>query len=177
MFVGRLDDEKRIGELIRALPLVHRHRDLQLALVGTGQQRADLRRLAEELGVADRVRFLGFVPDADLSSAYAAADLFAIASVAELQSIATLEAMSAGLPVVAADALALPHLVREGENGSLFPPGDIEALARCLEGVLASEQRRAAMGEASRRIAQTHDQQRSLRRFEEIYRAIRPRRR
>ncbi|MDA2807844.1 glycosyltransferase [Nocardiopsis suaedae] len=175
VFVGRLDEEKRIDDLIRALALVKDRRDLQLALAGTGQRQAELARLAEELGVADRVRFLGFVPDEELPQVYVAGDLFAIGSVAELQSIATLEAMATGLPVVAADALALPHLVDEGGNGYLFPPGDAEALAGRLLDVLGPD-RRAAMGEASRALALTHDHRRSLDRFEEIYRSVRPRR-
>ena len=175
VFVGRLDAEKRIDELIRALPELLRHRDLQLALAGTGQRRAELERLAASLGVADRVHFLGFVPDEDLPLVYVAADLFAIGSVAELQSIATLEAMSTGLPVVAADALALPHLVRPGRNGYLYRPGDVAELTRHLLTVLESPEHRAALGAASREIAQTHDHRRSLDRFEQIYAEVRPR--
>ncbi|GAB3475747.1 glycosyltransferase [Nocardiopsis coralliicola] len=174
-FVGRLDEEKRIDDLIRALPAVHEHRDLHLALTGTGQRQERLQALADELGVADRVHFLGFVPDDLLPLVYVAADLFAIGSVAELQSIATLEAMSTALPVVAADALALPHLVESGRNGYLYPPGDVDALSGHLLAVLESGRRREAMGAASREIALTHDHRRSLDRFEEIYRAVRPR--
>ena len=171
-FVGRLDEEKRIDELIRALPLVHEERDLQLVLAGTGQREGELRELAAGLGVADRVHFLGFVPDEELPRVYVAADLFAIGSIAELQSIATLEAMSTGLPVVAADALALPHLVDHGRNGYLYRPGDVAGLADRLLAVLRSG--REAMGAASREIALTHDHRRSLARFEEIYTQVRP---
>jgi glycosyltransferase involved in cell wall biosynthesis len=174
VFVGRLDAEKRIDELIRALRRVVAVRDAQLALVGTGQREGELRRLAADLGVADRVHFLGFVSDADLPLAYVAADLFAIGGVAELQSIATLEAMSSGLPVVAADAMALPHLVEQGGNGYLYPPGDVDVLAERLLAVLGAGPARAAMGEASRRIALTHDLGRSLDRFERIYAEVRP---
>ncbi|RCV51110.1 glycosyltransferase [Marinitenerispora sediminis] len=174
LFVGRLDVEKRIDELVRALPRVLNRQDVQLALAGTGQRERELRELAEALGVADRVHFLGFVPDADLPLTYVAADLFAIGSVAELQSIATLEAMSTGLPVVAADALALPHLVRPGRNGYLYPPGDVAALTERLLQVLESPERRAALGAASREIAAQHDHERSLDRFEQIYADVRP---
>ncbi|WP_398695830.1 glycosyltransferase [Streptomonospora wellingtoniae] len=174
-FVGRLDEEKRIDELIRALPRVLERRDAQLALAGTGQREQELRRLAADLGVADRVHFLGFVPDADLPKLYVAADMFAIGSVAELQSIATLEAMSTGLPVVAADALALPHLVTPGSNGYLYAPGDVAALGERLLEVLEPERARAEMGAASREIARRHDHRRSLDRFVEIYGEVRPR--
>lgn len=169
VFVGRLDEEKRIDDTIRALARIVPERDAQLALAGTGQREGELRALAAQLGVADRVFFLGFVPDEDLPLVYAAADAFAIASVAELQSIATLEAMSTGLPVVAADAMALPHLVEEGRNGFLFPPGSSVLMADRLLTVLGPERHRRALGGASREIALRHDHHRSLERFEAVY--------
>ncbi|MGS2648437.1 glycosyltransferase [Streptosporangium sp. LJ11] len=172
VFVGRLDEEKRLDELVRALPHVLVHTDAQIALAGTGGQRAALARLADRIGVGDRVSFLGFVPDETLPQVYAAGDVFAMPGVAELQSIATLEAMASGLPVVAADAMALPHLVRPGENGHLFRPGDVRELARHLGALLASPGTRAAMGAASRAIALTHDHQASLARFERIYQEV-----
>ncbi|MER5650643.1 glycosyltransferase [Streptosporangium sp. NPDC002524] len=172
VFVGRLDEEKRLDELIRALPYVLNHTDAQIALAGTGGQRAALARLADRIGVGDRVSFLGFVPDETLPQVYAAGDVFAMPGVAELQSIATLEAMASGLPVVAADAMALPHLVRPGENGHLFRPGDVQELARHLGALLVSPGARTAMGAASRAIALTHDHQASLARFERIYQEV-----
>ncbi|MGV9327320.1 glycosyltransferase [Streptosporangium sandarakinum] len=172
LFVGRLDEEKRLDELIQALPYVLNEHDAQVALAGTGGQREALARLAHRIGVGDRVVFLGFVPDETLPDVYAAADVFAMPGVAELQSIATLEAMASGLPVVAADAMALPHLVRPGGNGHLYRPGDVRELARRLGDVLGAPERRAAMGAASRMIALTHDHQVSLARFEAIYREV-----
>ncbi|MER5424759.1 glycosyltransferase [Streptosporangium roseum] len=172
LFVGRLDEEKRLDELIRALPYILNGTDAQLALAGTGGQRAALERLAARIGVGGRVFFLGFVPDEALPRAYAAADVFAMPGVAELQSIATLEAMATGLPVVAADAMALPHLVRPGENGRLFRPGDVQGLARHLNDLLCSPGLRGVMGAASRAIALTHDHQASLARFETIYQEV-----
>ncbi|MEV0617822.1 glycosyltransferase [Nonomuraea sp. NPDC050404] len=167
LFVGRLDEEKRLDELVRALPMVLNETDAQVALVGKGNQRAELERLAKRIGVSERVFFLGFVPDESLPQAFAAADVFAMPGIAELQSIATLEAMSSGLPVVAADAMALPHLV--DDNGYLFPPGDIVELARHLTTILADDELRARLGKASRELAFTHGLQSSLARFEEIY--------
>ncbi|MEV8637699.1 glycosyltransferase [Streptosporangium sp. NPDC051023] len=172
LFVGRLDEEKRLDELIRALPYVLNETDAQIALVGTGGQRAVLEKLAHRIGVGERVFFLGFVPDETIPQVYAAADVFAMPSIAELQSIATLEAMATALPVVAADAMALPHLVRPGENGRLFTPGDVRGLARHLSDLLGSPQTRAGMGTASRAIAMTHDHQASLARFEAIYQEV-----
>ncbi|WP_116248231.1 glycosyltransferase [Nocardiopsis sp. FIRDI 009] len=167
LFVGRLDGEKRVEELIRA---VARTPNVQLALVGKGGCRGRLEAVAAAEGVADRVVFLGFVAHADLPDVYRCADVFTIASIAELQSIATLEAMASGLPVVAADAMALPHLVEVGRNGYLFPPGDHETLALRVADVVADEDRRLRMGERSRALAERHRLADSLERFERIYR-------
>ncbi|MEU8250411.1 glycosyltransferase [Nonomuraea sp. NPDC048916] len=167
LFVGRLDEEKRLGELLRALPHVLNSTDAQVAIVGRGSQRAELERLAKRIGVGERVSFLGFVPDENMPQAFAAADVFAMPGVAELQSIATLEAMASGLPVVAADAMALPHLV-DG-NGYLFEPGDVMGLAGHLSAILTDDELRARLGRASRELALRHDHQTSLARFERIY--------
>jgi glycosyltransferase involved in cell wall biosynthesis len=167
LFVGRLDEEKRLDEIVRALPYILNETDAQLAFVGKGNQRAELERLAGRIGVGDRVFFLGFVPDESMPQAFAAADVFAMPGVAELQSIATLEAMASGLPVVAANAMALPHLV--AGNGYLYEPGDVLTLARHLGGILADDELRARLGRASRELALTHDHQTSLARFEQIY--------
>ncbi|WP_444962444.1 glycosyltransferase [Nocardiopsis sp. M1B1] len=167
LFVGRLDEEKRVDELVRAVALTD---GVQLVLAGHGAHRARLEELAAEVGAADRVVFLGFVPHADLPDVYRCADVWAIAGTAELQSIATLEAMASGLPVVAADAMALPHLVEEGGNGYLYPPGSSGALAARLESVVADEGRRLGMGARSRGMAELHRLEDSLERFERIYR-------
>ncbi|WP_084961265.1 glycosyltransferase [Thermoactinospora rubra] len=167
LFVGRLDEEKRLEELVRALPHVLNVTDAQVALVGKGNQREHLEKLAGRIGVGDRVDFLGFVPDELMPQAFAAADVFAMPGIAELQSIATLEAMASGLPVVAANAMALPHLVED--NGFLYEPGDVITLAKRLTEILTDEDARTRMGKASRELALTHDHQASLARFEQIY--------
>ncbi|WP_113703112.1 glycosyltransferase [Nonomuraea lactucae] len=167
LFVGRLDEEKHLNELVRALPHVLNTTDAQLAIVGRGNQRPELERLAKRIGIGERVSFLGFVPDENMPQAFAAADVFAMPSVAELQSIATLEAMASGLPVVVADAMALPHLV-DG-NGYLYQPGDVLTLAGHLTAILTDDELRARLGRASRGLAITHDHQNSLARFEQIY--------
>src|SRR5205807_4445447 len=104
-----------------------------------------------------RVRFLGFVSDEELRAAYQRCSVFCMPGIAELQSLATMEAMAAGKPVVAANAVALPHLVSPGDNGWLFEPGDIAGLAKALGAVLDSQETVARLGAASRRIIAAHD--------------------
>ena len=168
LFVGRLDQEKRVDELLRALALLPSW--VRAEIVGDGACRQEWQSLAEWLGVADRVTFHGYVDDDALLDAYARCDVFCMPGIAELQSLVTMEAMAAGKPVVAADAMALPHLVHPGENGYLFPPGDVAALASALIDVLSSPETAARMGAASRRIVAAHDVANTLDAFEEVYR-------
>ncbi|MCF4120152.1 glycosyltransferase [Antribacter sp. KLBMP9083] len=172
LFVGRLDPEKRVEELIRAVALLPRDLPARLEVVGDGARRAAWTALADELGVADRVRFRGHVTDDELLEAYAGADVFCMPGVAELQSLVTLEAMAAGLPVVAADAMALPHLVRPGANGELFQPGDVEELAGHLARLLGDAALRERMGAASREIVAVHAIDATLGTFEALYEKV-----
>ncbi|HEY4023256.1 MAG TPA: glycosyltransferase [Pseudonocardiaceae bacterium] len=168
LFVGRLDAEKHVHELLRAIALLPK--SIKAEIVGDGSCRADLQSLAGHLGIADRVRFLGFVSDEELCSSYTRCSVFCMPGVAELQSLATMEAMAAGKPVVAANAVALPHLVRPGDNGWLFEPGDIAGLANALAAVLDTPETVARLGEGSRRIIAAHDLGASLDAFDAIYR-------
>ncbi|GAB2734684.1 hypothetical protein GCM10027174_04440 [Salinifilum aidingensis] len=170
LFVGRIDDEKHIDELLRAMSVLRLSHRTRLEIIGDGAHRPVLERLAAELGIADRVRFAGYVDDEELLDAYARADLFCMPSIAELQSLATMEAMSARTPVVLANAMALPHLVDPGVNGWLYPPRDVHALARAIESVLGDRATIDRMGEASERIVSQHDINTVLGRFESIYR-------
>ncbi|MGK9219830.1 glycosyltransferase [Microbacterium barkeri] len=171
VFVGRITTEKHVDVLLRAIARLDPALDVKLDLVGDGDQRPLLERLADELGIADRVTFFGHTTDEVLRDALTRASVFAIASIAELQSIATMEAMASGLPVVAANAVALPHLVHEGENGYLFEPGDVDALAARLTDVLtAAPEERERMQRASLRMVEAHDITRTLDTFEALYR-------
>ena len=172
MYVGRLDAEKHVDELIKALPLVRKSVDARLVVVGDGHEHGNLVSLARGRGVERYVTFTGFVPDGDLPGAYAAADVFCNAGTAELQSIVTMEAMATGKPAVAANARALPLLVHDGENGRLFEPGDVEGLALRLTELLSDDGKRARMGQESLRIVARHDIGITLNAFEELYEAL-----
>lgn len=171
LFVGRLAVEKNVNVLIDALvhsatvPAPH------LEVIGGGEQRDHLERHAQQRGVADRVHFRGHVDDGELRRAYLRCDVFCQPGTAELQSLVTLEALSASRPVLLANAMALPHLVDDGVNGYLFTPGDAVELAAKLDAVLAAgPQERAAMGEAGHRKAVAHSQDKTMDTFERLYR-------
>jgi hypothetical protein len=94
-------------------------------------------------------------------------------SIAELQSIATMEAMASGRPVIGADAMALPHLIHDGDNGYLFPPDDVDALADRLKRVLSADQAELnRLSENSLHLIQSHDIKRTLTIFENLYQGI-----
>ena len=172
--VGRLSPEKRADVLVGALARLPRADDKSpvLVLAGTGPDEGRLRSLARHYGVTDRVRFPGFIADADLPGLYRLADVFAIASQAELQSLVTMAAMASGLPVVAVDAGALAELVHPGENGFLAPPGHAGEIAGRLDLLSRDAGLRARMSKASSRIIAGHDGHRVLTRWESIYRAL-----
>lgn len=169
VFVGRVAPEKNLDVVIRALPLLPASLDARFTVVGDGDMIPKLTALAQELGVEDRVRFLGFVSDEVKLRTLTEGTVFVMPSTAELQSISSLEAMASGLPVVAADAMALPHLI-DG-NGALFTPGDEHDLAAKLTTVLtAPDDEYVAMRERSLTMIEAHDINRTLSTFEALYR-------
>ncbi|WP_394552071.1 glycosyltransferase [Agromyces sp. MMS24-JH15] len=171
IFVGRVTGEKHIDVLLRATTLLPAELDVKVEIVGDGDQRRHLEHLAAELGLADRVTFTGYVTDEQLRDAYHRASVLAMPSIAELQSIVTMEAMASALPVVAANAMALPHLVHDGENGYLFEPGSPADLAEKLRTVLeATPEDYRTLKEGSIRLIAAHDIQRTISTFEALYR-------
>ncbi len=171
VFVGRVTGEKHIDVLLRAVAALDPALDVELDIVGGGDLMKELQQLAVDLGIRDRVTFTGYVSDEELRAILTRATVFAIPSIAELQSIATMEAMASGLPIVAANAMALPHLVHHGVNGYLFEPGDASDLAGRLTEVLqADESQLRRFKEASLKFIEAHDIERTLNTFESLYR-------
>ncbi|MFC5501809.1 glycosyltransferase [Lysinimonas soli] len=171
VYVGRLDEEKHVDELIRAAARMDPALDVQVDIVGGGEVKQKLRDLAASLGVSDRVHILGKVSDEELRATLTRGTVFAMPSRAELQCIAAMEAMATALPVVAANAMALPHLVHEGENGHLYEPGDIDGLAAALTDVLtAGPEKLDRMKRASLEVVAHHSMAHTLDVFEALYR-------
>ena len=171
LFIGRIEAEKQIDRLLRAVARLDPKLDVHVEIIGDGDQRRHLEGLAHELGIRSNVHFAGKAPEEYLKRQLHRATVFAMPSIAELQSIATMEAMASGLPVVAADAMALPHLVRHGQNGYLFQPTDVDEFAARLTDVLtASPEELERLKRESLRIVSAHDIQRTLTTFESLYR-------
>lgn len=171
LFLGRVEAEKHIDELLRAVARMDPALNVKVEIIGDGEQRQALMRLAEQLGIAHHVHFAGYAPEDYLKEQLTRASVFAMPSIAELQSIATMEAMASGLPVVGANAMALPHLIHDGENGYLYEPGDIDGFAERLTRILTMpHDELLALKRDSLRIVEGHDIERTLDTFEALYR-------
>lgn len=170
LFVGKLRYYKGVDVLLRAMPGVP---EARLAVVGSGPMGDEWRRLAAETGAADRIRFLGEVPDAALPAVYHAADVFVLPASARSEAFGTVlvEAMAAGLPLVTTDlGTGTSWVNRHGTTGLVVPPRDPAALATALTTLLADVDRRNAMGTAgSERALSEFGVQRMVNRVLTIY--------
>jgi glycosyltransferase involved in cell wall biosynthesis len=147
--------------------------DLKVVLAGDGFERPELVRLADQLGIAADVTFLGWVPNTDLPPYYRAAAVSVIPSLEEGFGIPAAEAMGCEVPVVASDAGGLPEVVENGVTGLVVPRGDADALARAIQTLLADPERRRVMGQAGRaRALRLFDWDRSAEQFEQLYREV-----
>lgn len=172
LFVGRLDKEKNIDLLIKAFSHVLKSIDAELVIAGKGKERANLLKLSKTLATDKNITFTGFVSDKDLPCLYRIADVFAIASIAELQSIATMEAMACGLPIVAVKAIALPELVHDGKNGYLFDLGDVKTLANKMIKLVKNPTLQKKMSESSLKIISHHNLINTIKSYEQIYQQL-----
>ncbi|MBP0464453.1 glycosyltransferase [Roseomonas sp. PWR1] len=143
--MGRLHRNKGFDVALRALALLP---GAHLSIAGEGPERAALESLARELGVADRVAFLGW--RRDVGALLAGCDIFLCSSRHEPLGNIVLEAWSAGRPVVAAAAQGPSELIEDGETGLLVPPEDAAALAQAVGALLADPQRAARIAQAGR---------------------------
>ena len=150
--VGRLSYYKGFDVLLRALA---KTRDAQLVLIGSGDCDSMLRQLASDLGISNRVRFLGYVDDDVLAAAYASADIFCLPSIerSEAFGLVLLEAMRARLPTLATsiEGSGVGFVVVDNETGILVPPGDANALAVAIDRLASDPDLRRRFGDAGER--------------------------
>jgi glycosyltransferase involved in cell wall biosynthesis len=151
LFCAKLQPWKRPLDLLNAFGKANLP-DAHLVFAGDGAQRGEVESRASALGVADRVRVLGFVNYSQLPSFYQAADLFVLPSSYDACPLAVPEAMFSGLPVVMSDAvLGRLEMIDVGKSGYLYPCGDIDALAEVLKRVFADPQLLNRLKEGVRR--------------------------
>jgi glycosyltransferase involved in cell wall biosynthesis len=173
MYLGRIDSEKHVSVLMLAAhQLMQEHLPMHLVIVGSGNDSAHLAEMTRDLGMVNNVTFTGRIEEADKPMMMRIAKVFVMPSPAELQSIATLEAMASGVPVVAVNAGALYELCIDGRNGYLFAlDNDVEA-ANGIRKLLTDPKSYNRMVDQSLAIAQTHDLNHTLDEFEALYEKV-----
>lgn len=174
---GRLVPQKGMDIFIRAAAgAASRFPDARFFIAGEGPERVALERLRDELGMKERLFFLGHVPE--MQPFYSALDLFVLASRSEGLSFTLLEAAAAGLPVIAAASGGIPEIIENGRNGLLFPVEDAPSLARAMLWLLGQPERREKLGcEASRDICRRFTEEKMLNETEEVYEKLAGRKR
>ncbi|MDR4480127.1 MAG: glycosyltransferase family 4 protein [Nitrospira sp.] len=153
--VARLIERKGQHHLLQAFAQLRAVcvEPVQLMFVGTGDAEPQLRELATSLKVTDAVTFQGFVSRERMPLVYREADVFVLPSQQEGMSIALLEAMASGLPVIVTKTGGTAELVTQGKNGEIVPWGEVQALTRALRRLVNDAEQRRRMGEESRRRA------------------------
>jgi len=166
--VARLIARKRVDALIRAVAAL-REAHVRLTLVGSGKEEASLRRLATQLGIADRVDFAGTVPPQRVVRYYQDSDVFALPSLSEGMSNAALEAMACGLPIVMPDTGGAAELLRDGANGFLLSRGSAGELSEALGRYARDPALARRHGARSRQIAEGLSWKNVATRYAELY--------
>lgn len=156
LFVGRLVERKGLQHLLPALARLRARHDVRLEVVGTGPLDGALRQQAGTLGLADAVRFHGFVDARELARRYASAHAFVLPAVRDSKGdveglgVVLVEAGAHGLPLVASESGGIVDVVRDGETGLLVPPGDEQALAAAIQRLIQDPALGRRLGAAAR---------------------------
>lgn len=154
--IGSLIPRKGIDQIIGAMAQAVNRENVRLSIIGTGPEAAALNRMAEDLGLARNVRFIGQVAASEIPNTLADADVFVLASHSEGRPNVILEAMAAGLPVIATNIDGNKELITHNENGLLFQDGAVEELARHIECLSRDVELRDKLGGNGRRFILEH---------------------
>lgn len=171
MHISNFRPVKRVQDAVEVLARVTARVPSRLVFIGDGPERVRAQTRAEDLGVKDRVLFLGKSPSVD--ELLPCADLFLLPSESESFGLAALEAMACGVPVVASRVGGVPEVVEDGVSGHLAEPGDVEAMAEAALGTLEDDERWRRMSRAARGVAvERFSAERVVPRYEALYREV-----
>jgi teichuronic acid biosynthesis glycosyltransferase TuaC len=178
--VAHLEPHKNQASVIRALAaLAGRHPRLRYELIGKGPDRQSLEELARSLGVGHRVAFRGAMPHDTALAELARCHVHVMPSIHDAFGVAHVEAMAAGLPTIGGEGTGAADIAGAGEGMVLVPPGDVTALARAIERLVADPAERDRLGEAARRTASDHfswerNAEQTVALYEELTKSARP---
>jgi glycosyltransferase involved in cell wall biosynthesis len=166
---GRLAPEKNIDVIIKAAELVKKiFPDVSLAITGHGSAKNDLKPLVKEMNLENNIKFFGTVDEPTLIKIYQAADIYAIASTAETQSISLIKAMAAGLPSIGVRARALPEYINKS-NGFVVAAGDFQSMSDKIIYLLKNREIRATLGAGGNRLAREFSEEKIADKWEKVY--------
>lgn len=172
-FMGLVGHRKGVDILLDALATPNVSNLSWSVIIGGDGEVEEARAQATRLGIADRIRFLGWVDEARVHEAFLESDIFCLPSRAENQPVSILEAMARGLPVVASDVGAIPDQVADGVTGFVVPAGDAGPLATALATLIGSREQREAFGLAGlKRFETMYSVSAYAGRFAELYRSL-----
>ena len=172
LFTGRLSREKNLSVLIKAfIKVAERNEDTSFLIVGDGPSSSDLKERVENLSLSDRIIFTGAIPHEELvtSGIFGACRLFATASLTENQPMTILEAQCNGIVCVGPDVRGIPYLIKDGENGFIVPPNDIDKTAEAISRLLQDEELYQRMKEDTLKKIQEHYLENIADTWEETY--------
>jgi glycosyltransferase involved in cell wall biosynthesis len=166
-FLGRLDRDKNVATLVKAIP--YTHKQIKLLIVGSGKIEDYLHKLAADLNVNNKIIWITHIDEEDMPGFYHMADCFSIMSPYEVQSIVTLQAIASGLPVIAANTGALPELVNNFQNGYLVDVYDYKTLAKRMDILAREPKMRDNFSKTSRQMSLKHNKSTVLLKLEDLY--------
>ncbi|MBO7132458.1 glycosyltransferase [Candidatus Saccharibacteria bacterium] len=173
LYVGRVDPEKKVGSVIEAFSRICKDLEkAEMVVVGDGVDKARLKKMVSDLGIVDRVHFLGRVLPPDLYELYKVGDLFATASEIETQGIVLIEAAATGLPLIAVNKGAVSEICVNDEDGFLCEPGDIDGISEAMRKILSDEKLQKKFSTRSLELAKEHDLERTVDKFINIYNKV-----
>jgi glycosyltransferase involved in cell wall biosynthesis len=169
LYAGRLAKEKHIDIIIRAIQALRKDfPDICFAITGIGSEEATLKQLVSDLDLKQHVRFFGYVEKETLIEIYQASDVFAVMSTAELQCISMMQAMVVGIPVIGADAWALPEYIHP-DHGYIIPKGDTAMLTQTLRHLFTHPKKMQTLGEAGHVFVQQFSAEAILKKWERLF--------
>lgn len=170
LHVGRLDSDKNIETIFRALTLTEPK--VHFLLAGIGKQESTLRAYAQKLRINEKITWIGRVDKPKMIQWYQAADAFVIMSPVETQSIVALQAIATGLPLIAARAGALPELVRDSISGYLLDTYDYKSLAKHMDTLANDPNLRKRMGKEGRTLSLPHHKPIALSKLVQLFKQV-----
>jgi len=173
LFVGRLEAEKNVGLLIKAVPLIEKKfKNFEVCIVGNGRLKESLESLSKKLNVENKVKFLGRVSDKELVRIYNFCDIFVLPSFVELEGMVVLEAMSCGKPILISSCKTSASSCFVNENGLTFNPRSPRDLAEKSLKLLTKPKLLKKMSKKSYELRKIYDINKSIKSLETVYNSL-----